>query len=99
MQPELAPELEGVLVAQQHVAAGLEIEFLPDALARECLPDREPMALLDERYVVDDEDPGLVDAREIIDHPLGAVHAVAAPIEGPGAAECAIPGTAAGELN
>jgi len=54
---------------------------------------------LDKGDVIDDEDPGLLDPREVLDGSLRAQLAVAPTIKGPGAAEGAIPGTAAGELD
>src|SRR5262249_45612933 len=96
---ELLPELEHVLVAQQNVAAGLQVVFLLDSLAGDRLADGETMAILDERHVVDDEDPRILDEPEVLDHMLGAHEAVAAAIEGPGAAERAIPRAATREFD
>ena len=57
------------------------------------------MLLLDEGNIIDDEYAGLADRGEVIDHPLRADRAIAAAIEGPGAAEGAIPRASARELD
>ena len=49
--------------------------------------------------IVDDEDAGLGDRGELGGDPLRGFEPVAAVVEGPGAAEGAVPGTAAGELD
>src|SRR5262245_5971048 len=98
-EADLLPELEHLLVPQQHVAAGLQIELLADALAGDRLADREAVLLLDERDVVDDEGARLGDGGEILDHALRAAQPIAAAVERPGAAERAVPRAAAGELD
>src|SRR5262249_37192021 len=98
-QPDLLPELEHLLVPQQHVAAGLQIELLADALAGDGLADGEAVLPLDERDVVDDEGARLPDRSEVLDHALGAAQPVAAAVERPGAAERAVPRAAAGEFD
>src|SRR5262249_12805526 len=57
------------------------------------------MLLADEGDIIDDEDAGLADGGEIGDDLLRAAQAIGAAIEGPGAAEGAVPGTAARELD
>jgi hypothetical protein len=54
---------------------------------------------LDEGHVVHDEDVGLPDAGEVLARRLRRALAVAAPVEGPRAAERAVPRAAAGELD
>ena len=94
-----SPDLEYFLVAQQDVAARFQVILLLDAFARDRLADGEPVPVLDERHVIDDEHAGLLDASQVLDRPLGADRAVAAAVKGPGAAERAIPGAAARELD
>ena len=98
-EAERLPELEHLLVAQQHVAARLEVVFLADAFPGDRLADGEAVLGLDEGDVVDDEDARLPDRRQLLDHALGADQPVAAAVERPGAAERAIPRTAARELD
>src|SRR4029077_5379668 len=54
---------------------------------------------LDERDVVQDEQAGLADSRDLLDGALGRLHAVAAAAAGPRAAQGAIPRTSAAELD
>src|SRR5678815_5243555 len=96
---EPAPEREHLLVAQQHVAAGLEIVFLLYSALGDGFPERLAVRGLDERDVVDDEDAGLLDSRELFHGHIDAHRAIGAAIEGPGAAEIAVPGAAARELD
>src|SRR5438132_3934931 len=84
---ELFPKAKRLLVAQQHVAAGLEIVFLTDAGADDRLADLHPVPFLHKGDVVDDEDPRLTNTAKVLDDALWADHPVAAPIEGPGAAK------------
>ena len=93
------PEAKHLLVAQQHVAARFEIVVLLDAGAGDRLADLHAVLLLDEGDIVDDEAAGLADRAEILDDPFRADQPVAAAVEGPGAAECAIPRAAARELD
>src|SRR5437868_4083308 len=96
---ELLPEAEHLLMAQQNIAAGFEVIALLDAGPRHRLAERQAVALLHEGDVVDDEDAGLADPAQILDDPLRAQQAIAAPVESPGTAERAIPRAAAGELD
>src|SRR5439155_23600127 len=96
---KLFPEAEHLLVAQQHIAAGFEVVALPDAGARDSIAQLHAVTLLHEGDIIDDEDAGLADPSQILDHPLGAQQAIAAAIKGPGAAERAIPRAAARELD
>src|SRR6516162_3236507 len=98
-ETELSPEAEHLLVAQQHVAAGLEVILLADAGPDDRLADRHPVALLHECDVVDDEHTRLADRPEVLDDALRADRAIAAPVKGPGAAEGAVPGAAPRELD
>src|SRR5215467_15044359 len=93
------PHAEHVLVAEQHVAACLEIILLADSAARDGLADLEAVLGLYEGDVVDDEHAGLADRREVFGRPLRADHAIAPAVEGPRAAEGAIPWAAARELD
>ena len=97
--PELLPELEDLLVAKEHVAARFQIEVLADALARDRFADGKTVPLLDERHIIDDEYARLGNRDEILDDPLRTDEPIAAPVEGPGAAERAIPGAAAGKFD
>ncbi len=98
-EPDRLPELEHFLVPEQHVAARFQIEFLADALAGDRLADGEAVPFLDERDVVDDEGARLLDGGEILDHAFRADEPVAAAIEGPGAAERAVPWAPAREFD
>src|SRR5262249_22322089 len=72
---------------------------LPDPSPKDRLADRETVAFLDEGDVVDDEDSRLLDSVELLGHDLRARGAVASAVEGPCAAEGAVPGTAPRELD
>ena len=96
---ERLPEAEHLLVAQQHVAARLQVVVLPDAGAGDRLAERHAVALLHEGDIVDDEDARFADPAQILDRALRADQTVAAAVERPGAAERAIPWAAARELD
>src|SRR6516165_6972098 len=96
---KLLPELKQLLVAQEDIAARFQIETFAQSLAGDRLPDCKAVALLDEGDIVDDENAGLPDGGEILDHPLGADRAIAASIESPGAAERAVPRASAREFD
>src|SRR6266496_1513310 len=96
---ELFPEAEYLLVAQQDVAAGFQVVALLDAGAGDGLAQRHAVALLHKGDIVDDEDPGFADPTQILNDPLGAQQAIAAAVKGPGAAERAVPRTAARKLD
>src|SRR5439155_14460978 len=93
------PAAEDLLVAQQDVAAGFQVVALADAPALDLVGDGHAELGLDEGDVVDQEDVGLGDAGEVLGGGLGGDLAVAAAVEGPGAAEGAVPGAAARELD
>ncbi len=57
------------------------------------------MRRLDERHVVDDEDAGLADTGEFLRRRVDAHRAIGAAVERPRAAEIAVPGAAARELD
>src|SRR5262249_57199438 len=99
LEAELGPELEDLLVAKEDVAAGLDVVALLDAPARDRLADRHAVLGLDEGDVVEDEEPGLADAGDLLHRALRRLHAIAPAVEGPGAAERAVPGTAPAELD
>ena len=73
--------------------------MLADAGADDRLADLHPVPLLHEGDVVDDENTRLADRPEILDDALRADHAIAAAVEGPGAAEGAVPRAAAREFD
>src|SRR6516162_5463249 len=98
-ETELSPEAEHLLVAQQHVAAGLEVILLADAGPDDRLADRHPVALLHECDVVDDEHTRLADRPQVLDDALRADRAIAAAVERPGAAKGAVPWAAPRELD
>src|SRR5262245_59694739 len=99
LEAELGPELEDLLVAQDDVAAGLDVVALLDAPACDRLANRHAVLCLDEGDVVEDEEPGLADAGDLLHGALRRLHAIAPAVEGPGAAERAVPGTAPAELD
>src|SRR5215468_12243919 len=98
-EAEFFPEAEHLLVAQQYVAAGFEVIFLANAGADDRLAEFHAVPLLYEGDVVDDEDTGLADRPHVLDDALRAHHAIAATVEGPGAAEGAVPRTASREFD
>src|SRR5262249_7305437 len=98
-KPELSPEAEYLLVAQQHVAASLEIILLADAGADDRLGDFHPVSLLHKGHVVDDKHTGFADRPQVLDDALRAHDPVAAAVKGPGAAKGAVPWAAPRELN
>src|SRR5215467_5804382 len=98
-EAQARPHAEHVLVAEQHVAARLEVVLLADPAARDGLADLQAVLGLHEGYVVDDEHARLADRREVFYGPLRADHAIAPAVEGPRAAEGAIPRAAARELD
>src|SRR5262249_48871943 len=63
------------------------------------LADPEPVLPLDEGDVVYDEEAGFLDPRHLFDSPLRADEPVTSSVEGPGAAERAVPRTAAREFD
>src|SRR6476659_3121894 len=98
-ETERLPELEHFFVPQQHVAPRFEIVLFVDAATGDCLTDGHPLFGLDKGNVIDDEDPRLTHAAQVINDGFGAANAVAAAVEGPGAAEGAVPGTAPGKFD
>src|SRR5206468_6357623 len=99
LQAQPRPHPEYVLVAEQHVAARLEIVLLANPPARDGFADLEAVLGLHEGHVVDDEDAGLPDRGQVFHRALRADHAVAPAVERPRAAEGAIPRAAARELD
>src|SRR5262249_38178875 len=99
LEADAGPEPEDLLVPEQHVAARLDVVPLLDATAGDGLPDRPAVLRLDEGRLGEDEEARLADARHFLDGALGCLHAVAATVERPGAAEGAVPGAAAAELD
>src|SRR5215469_5030546 len=73
---ERLPVAENVLIAQQYIAARLEIILLLDAALLDGLSDRITVALLDEGDIVDDEDARLADRAQILDDTLGAAQPI-----------------------
>src|SRR5690242_1934381 len=98
VQPEPLPILEHLAIAQQHVAARLEVVLLAHVALLELAADREAVLGMDEGDVVHDEDVRLRDAREIFGGRFGGGLAIRAAVERPRAAERAIPGAAARQL-
>src|SRR5439155_13524151 len=98
-EAELFPVAKYVLVAEQHVAASLEVIFLTDTGADNRLGDLHAVPLLHEGHVVDHEDPRLSDRAKVFDDPLRADQPVAAAVKGPGAAKGAVPRAAARKLD
>src|ERR1051326_6307719 len=97
--PELFPEPEHLLVPQQDVAAGFEVIALFDAAPRDGFAELRAMPLMHKGDIVDDENSRLADLPQILDDALRAQQAIAAPVKGPGAAERAVPRTAAREFD
>src|SRR5207248_5657048 len=98
-EADLLPELEHLLVTQQHVAARLKVEVLADALASDGFADCKAVALLDECNVVDDEKARLSNGGEVLDDAFRAEQSITAAVERPSAAERAVPGAAAGKFD
>ena len=98
-QAEPGPSLEDLPVAQQDVAAGLQVVPLADVPPLELGGD--PVAVLgtDEGHVVHDEHVRLADAGQLVGRRLRRGLAVAAAVERPGGAERAVPRAAAAELD
>src|SRR5271170_4433647 len=72
LQAEGLPEAKYLLVAEQYVAAGFEVVALFDPGAGDRLAELHRVALMDKGDVVDDKDPRLADAAQILDDPLRA---------------------------
>ncbi|CAM3089590.1 hypothetical protein STAL104432_13155 [Streptomyces albus] len=98
-QPQPGPAFEDLLVAQQHVRAGLQVVLLADVAPLQFGGDAVAVVRFDEGDVVDDEDVGLPDGRHLLGCRLGRGPPVAASVERPGRAEGAVPRAAAGELD
>src|SRR5207245_2952272 len=98
-ESELPPESKYVLVAQQHVAAGLEIIFLTDAGADDRFGDLHAVPLLHEGDIVDDEDTRFMNRAKILDDALWADQAIAAAVKCPSTAKGAVPWTPPRELD
>ena len=99
VQAQPPPAAEHLLVAEQDVAAGLQVVLLADAAPLELPGDLVAVLGLDEGHVVDDEHAGLGDAGHVLDGGLRRQPPVAAAVEGPRGAERAVPRAAAGELD
>src|SRR6516162_2358715 len=97
-EAELTPETEHLLVAQQHVAASFEIILLADTGTDDRLGDLHAVPLLHKRHVINDEGTRFAYRPEVLDDTLRADHAIAAAIEGPRAAEGAVPRATPREL-
>src|SRR5262249_8813938 len=98
VEAEPLPVREDLLVLDQHVAAGLQEVLLLDPPALDLPAHREAVLGMDEGHVVYQEHVGLADARQVLGRRLRRGLPIAAAVEGPRAAERAIPGTAAREL-
>jgi len=98
-EAQLLPETKDFLVPEEDITACFEVVLLLDAGAGDRLSDRQPVPLLQEGDIVDDEDAGLTDRSQILDRSLWADQPIASAVKGPGAAEGAIPRTAARKLD
>jgi predicted Fe-Mo cluster-binding NifX family protein len=94
VQSQAPPALEHLSVAQQDVRARLQVVLLTDAATLDLPGDRVPVLGTDERHVVHQEDARLADLGEVVGGRFGRHLPVLATVEGPRAAERAIPGTA-----
>src|SRR5260221_14037590 len=81
--PELSPEAEYLLVAQQNVAAGLQVVALLDAGSGNRFAQLHAVPLVDECDIVDNEDARLADRAQILDDPLVADQPIASSVKGP----------------
>src|SRR5262249_16063666 len=98
-EAELLPEFKHLLVAEQDVAACFQIESLADSLSRDRLTDLKAMPFLNECDIINDENARLCDRSQVLDDAFRVEQPVAAAIEGPGAAERAVPRATARELD
>src|SRR5262249_51515326 len=96
---ELLPELKHLLVAEQDVAACFEIESFADSLSRDRLADLKAMPYLNECDIINDENARLRDRSQVLDYAFRVEQPIAAAIEGPGAAERAVPRATAREFD
>src|SRR5262249_49908753 len=85
-EAEPLPQAERFFVAQQHIAASLQVIPLADAGASDCLTDFQTVPLMDKGDVVDNKNAGLADRFEILDDPFRADQPIAATVKGPRAA-------------
>src|SRR4029077_10486226 len=83
----------------RHGRSGLEVVLLADVPPLDLVRDRVAVFGVDEGHVVDGEHVGLADAGQVLARRLRGALAIAAPVEGPRAAERAVPRAAAGELH
>src|SRR4029434_9318656 len=88
-----------LLISEQHVASRFQIILFLDAVTGNGLTYLEALFGLDECHVGDDEDAWFAHAAQVVEDGVGCARAIAAAIERPGAAERAVPRTAAGKLN
>src|SRR6202048_3308688 len=98
-EPELPPVAKYILIAQQHVAASLEVIFLSDTGADDRFGDLHAVPFLHEGDIVNDKHPRFADRPEILDDASRADQTVAATIKGPGAAKGAVPWATPRELD
>src|SRR5207248_3083331 len=96
--PQAAPQPEYILVAQEHVAAGLEIVLLADSLHQRGFGDLGAMIAMNEGDIVDNEDTRLFQPLQLLHDEGRALGAIGPAIESPGTAKGAVPGTAAGKF-
>jgi hypothetical protein len=99
LQAEVRPPPEHFAVADEHVAAGLQVVAFPDAPALDLVGDGHAVLGVDERHVVDDEEVRLPDPLHLVDDDLRVRLVVAAGVKRPRAAEGAVPRAAARELD
>src|SRR4029450_14054618 len=98
-RPEARPNRESLLVPQQPGGGSPEAAPLPDALPDDGFADGHAMLGLDEGDIVEDEQSRLADLLDLLHRPFRRLHPVTAPVKGPCAAEGAVPGAAAAELD
>src|SRR5262249_11046217 len=80
-------------------AACFQIILLLDAAPGDGFADGDAMLRLDERDIVDDEDPGFLNRSEFIRGRFGRLDSITPTVKRPGAAKGAIPGAAPAELD
>src|SRR6185312_9098450 len=98
-QSKLAPELEHLLVPEQHIPARFEIILLADTAPGDRLADLETVPSLHERHIVDDEHAGLAEPGQLVGDHLRRGGPVASPVKGPGATKSTVPRAATCELD
>src|SRR4029077_6997232 len=99
LEPNIPPELENLLVAQEDVASGFQVILLLDAAFGDHLADAHPVLCLNKGDVVQEEHARFFNSAQFFDRALRGFSSVTSPVESPCAAEYAIPRAAAAELD